>query len=47
MTRKGKRLEVSVPAGVSTGSVVKLANARHVTDGQPGDILIEIKVQAN
>lgn len=44
LTRKGKRLEVKVPPGVKTGSVVKLSNARQVTDNQPGDILIQIKV---
>jgi thioredoxin 1 len=45
LVRKGKRLEVVVPPGVSSGSVVKLANARQTTDGQPGDILIQIKVK--
>lgn len=45
LTRKGKRLEVKVPAGVSTGSKVRLRNARQTTDGQPGDILIKIKVK--
>ncbi len=45
LTRKRKRLEVKVPAGVTTGSVVKLSNARRVTDGMPGDILIQIAVK--
>ena len=45
LTRKGKKLEVRIPPGVRTGSVVKLTNARHITDGQPGDILIQIKVK--
>jgi curved DNA-binding protein len=45
LTRKGKRLEVKVPAGVKTGSVVKLSNARQITDGVPGDILIQIAVK--
>ncbi|MFP3974819.1 MAG: DnaJ domain-containing protein [Dehalococcoidia bacterium] len=45
LTRKGKRLEVNVPAGVKTGSKVRLRNARQTTDGQPGDILIKIKVK--
>lgn len=44
LTRKGKRLEVKIPRGVKTGSVVKLSNARQITDGQPGDIFIQIKV---
>jgi thioredoxin 1 len=43
--RKDARLEVSIPAGVRTGSTVRLANARQVTDGQPGDVLIQIKVK--
>ena len=43
--RRGKRVEVKVPAGVKTGSVVRLRNARQLTDGVPGDILIQIKVK--
>jgi curved DNA-binding protein len=45
LTRKGRRLEVAVPPGVKTGSVVRLANACTVTDGCQGDILIRIKVK--
>jgi curved DNA-binding protein len=45
LTRKGKRLEVKIPPGVKTGSIVKLSNARQITDGQPGDILVQIKVK--
>ena len=45
LTRKGRRIEVTVPPGVKTGSVVKLANACTVTDGCQGDILIRIKVK--
>ena len=45
LTRKGKRLEVKIPRGVKTGSVIKLSNARQITDGQPGDILIQVKVK--
>ena len=45
LTRKGRRLEVTVPPGVKTGSVVRLANACTVTDGCQGDILIRIKVK--
>jgi thioredoxin 1 len=45
LTRKNKRLEVVIPAGVSTGSVVKLTNALQITDGRPGDILITIRVK--
>jgi len=47
LTRNGKRLEVEVPPGVNTGSVVKLANAMQNTDGQTGDIIIQIKVKSN
>ena len=42
LKRKGKRLEVKIPAGVKTGSVVRLKNARQVSDGSPGDILIKV-----
>ncbi|RLC94003.1 MAG: hypothetical protein DRI39_00815 [Chloroflexi bacterium] len=45
LTRKGKRLEVKIPAGVKSGSIVRLRNARQVTDRQPGDILVQIKVK--
>ncbi len=45
LTRKGRRLDVTVPPGVKTGSVVRLANACTVTDGCQGDILIRIKVK--
>jgi thioredoxin 1 len=45
LSRQGKKLEVNIPAGVKTGSTVKLANALQVTDGHPGDILIQVKVK--
>ena len=45
LSRQGKRLEVNIPAGVITGSMVKLSNALQVTDGHPGDILIQIEVK--
>jgi len=45
LTRKGKRLEVKIPPGVKTGSIVKLSTARQVPAGQPGDILVQIKVK--
>jgi len=44
LSRQGTRLEVNIPAGVLTGSTVKLSNALQVTDGRPGDILVKIKV---
>jgi curved DNA-binding protein len=45
LRRKGKRLEVKIPAGVKTGNVVKLRNARQISDGSPGDILIKVIVK--
>lgn len=45
LTRKRKRLEVKIPPGVKTGSIVRLSNARQLTDGLPGDILIKIIVK--
>ena len=45
LTRKGKRLEVEIPAKVKAGATIKLRNARQVTDGQPGDILVHIKIK--
>ena len=44
LSRNNKRLEVNIPAGVSTGSTVKLTGALQVTDNRMGDILIHIKV---
>jgi len=45
LTRRGKKLRVKIPAGVKSGTKVRLRNARQVTDGQPGDILIQVKVR--
>ena len=45
LRRKGKRLEVKIPAGVETGSLVRLKNARQISDGLPGDILIRVIVK--
>jgi curved DNA-binding protein len=45
LTRRGKRLEVKIPPGVKTGTVVRLSNARRITDGEPGDITIIVKVK--
>jgi len=45
LIRKGKKLRVKIPAGVKTGTKVKLRNARQITDGQPGDIIILVKVK--
>ena len=45
LVRKGKRLQVKIPAGVKMGSRIRLRNALKTTDGQPGDIIISIKVK--
>ena len=45
LTRNGRRLEVKVPPGVTTGSTVKLSNACTITDGCQGDILVRIRVK--
>jgi curved DNA-binding protein len=45
LKRKGKSLEVKIPAGVRTGNVVRLRNARQISDGSPGDILIKVIVK--
>ena len=45
LKRKGKRLEVKIPAGVRTGNVVRLRNARQISNGSPGDILIKVIVK--
>ncbi len=45
LKRRGKKLEVKIPAGVTTGSVVKLSNALQTSDGLPGDILIKVTVK--
>jgi curved DNA-binding protein len=45
LVRRGKKLRVKIPAGVKNGSKVRLRNARQVTDGQPGDIVIVVKVK--
>jgi curved DNA-binding protein len=45
LKRKGKKLRVKIPAGIKSGGRVKLRNARMITDGQPGDILITVRVK--
>ncbi|TET16819.1 MAG: hypothetical protein E3J75_04095 [Dehalococcoidia bacterium] len=45
LTRRGKRLRVKIPARVKTGAKVRLRNARQITDGQPGDIMILVKIK--
>lgn len=45
LTRNGKRLKIKIPAGVKTGSRIRLRNALKTTDGQLGDIIITIKIK--
>jgi DnaJ-class molecular chaperone len=45
LKRNGKKLEVKIPAGITTGSVVRLSNALQTSDGLPGDILIKVVVK--
>ncbi len=45
LVRKGKRIRVKIPAGVKHGNKVRLRNARQITDGKPGDILITVKIK--
>lgn len=45
LIRKGKRLKIKIPAGVKMGSRIRLSNALETTDGQPGDIIISIKIK--
>ncbi len=46
LARHGKRLRVRIPAGVKDGTKVRLRNARQVTDGQPGDIFVTVRVKS-
>ncbi|GAI47151.1 unnamed protein product, partial [marine sediment metagenome] len=41
----GKTLRVKIPAGAKSGAKVRLRNARQITDGQPGDIMILVNVK--
>lgn len=45
LARRGKRLRVRIPKGIKSGTTVRLRNARRITDGQPGDIRIVVKVK--
>lgn len=45
LRRRGKKLEVKIPPQLKPGSVIRLSHARQITDGQSGDILIQIKVK--
>lgn len=45
LVRNGRRLEITIPAGVKTGSLMKLSGALQITDGYDGNILVQIKVK--
>jgi curved DNA-binding protein len=45
LVRKGKKLRVKIPAGIKSGTKIKLRNARQVTDGTYGDIVINVRVK--
>jgi curved DNA-binding protein len=45
LKRRGKKLEVRIPARVRTGDVVRYRNALQTSDGSPGDILIKVIVK--
>jgi curved DNA-binding protein len=45
LNRKGKKLEVRIPAGVKSGAVVRYRNALQSSDGLPGDILVKVIVK--
>ncbi len=45
LKRRGKTLRVKIPPGVKSGAKVRLRNARQITDGQPGDIMILVNVK--
>jgi len=45
LRRRGISVEVKIPPGVGKGSVVRLSDARQITDSQSGDILIRIRIR--
>jgi DnaJ-class molecular chaperone len=45
LKRKGKKLEVRIPAGVKSGAMVRYRNALQASDGLPGDILVKVIVK--
>ena len=45
LIRRGKKIRVKIPAGVKNGTKIRLRNARQTTDGQAGDIIIQVKVK--
>jgi curved DNA-binding protein len=45
LVRSGKRLRVKIPAGIVSGTKIRLRDARLTTDRTPGDIYIKVNVK--
>jgi curved DNA-binding protein len=45
LVRRGRKLRVRIPAGVTSGTKIRLQNARQTTDGLPGDIIITVNIK--
>jgi curved DNA-binding protein len=45
LVRHGRKLRVKIPAGVTSGTKIRLQNARQTTDGVPGDIIITVIIK--
>jgi curved DNA-binding protein len=45
LRRRGKKLEIRIPAGVKPGAVMRYRNALQTSDGLPGDILVKVIVK--
>ena len=45
LTRGGRRLELTIPRGVTNGSVLRLTDALQITDNRYGDILVTIIIK--
>jgi curved DNA-binding protein len=47
LVRNGKKLRVKIPAGIKSGTRIRLRNARYTTDRIPGDIFVRVLVKNN
>ena len=45
LVRRGKKLRVRIPAGVKSGTKLRLRHAQQITDGQSGDIIVTVRVK--
>jgi hypothetical protein len=43
--RNNKRLEIKIPPKTKDGTVLKLTNALSITDGTPGNIIVQIQIK--